>query len=148
MVPAATRCPDGAPVAVQLTALTPDGRKASVDPLRWTRGVLRSAAVQLAPWSEGKALILTEGIEDGLSVRTVPGSTPWAVLGVSRGKDVVLPEGAEVVVALDGNEAGRRGAEAAAQAIHARGHRVRIARLPEGKDLNDLLRAETLGGVW
>lgn len=49
MVAAATRCPDGAPVAVQLTALTVDGQKASVDPLRWTRGVLRGAAVQLPP---------------------------------------------------------------------------------------------------
>ena len=39
------------------------------------------------------------------------------------------------------------GGEAAAQAIHARGHRVRIARLPEGKDLNDFVTAETSGGV-
>ena len=147
MVAAATRCLDSAPVAVQLTALTLDGQKASVDPVRWTRGVLRGAAVQLAPWSEGMAIILTEGVEDGLSVLTVPGSTPWAVLGVSNAKDVVLPEGAEVVVALDGDEAGRRGGEAAARALHARGHRVRIARLPEGKDLNDLLTAETSGGV-
>lgn len=147
LIAAATRWPDRVPVAVQLTALTLDGQKAMVDPVRWTRGVLRGAAVRLAPWGEGGAIILTEGIEDGLSALSVPASTPWAVLGVGNARDVVLPDGAEVVLALDGDQAGRRGAEAAAQTMHARGHRVRVAKFPEGQDLNDLLRTEAVGGA-
>ncbi|MDA2916105.1 toprim domain-containing protein [Nitrospinae bacterium AH_259_B05_G02_I21] len=145
LIAAATRWPDRVPVAVQLTALTPDGQKAMVDPVRWTRGVLRGAAVRLAPWGEGEAIILTEGTEDGLAARIVPASTPWAVLGVGNARDVVVPDGAEVVLALDGDEAGRRSAEVAAQAMHARGHRVRVAILPEGKDLDDLLRGDAAG---
>ena len=147
LIAAATRWPDRVPVAVQLTALTLDGQKAMVDPVRWTRGVLRGAAVRLAPWGEGEAIILTEGTEDGLAALSVPASTPWAVLGVGNARDVVLPDGAEIVLALDGDEAGRRGAEAAAQAMHARGHRVRVAKFPEGQDLNDLLRTEAVGGA-
>ncbi len=142
LVAAACRWPDHEPVAVQLTALTADGRKASVEPLRWTRGVLRGAAVRLAPWSQYRPIVLVEGTEDGLAVlRALPDVTPWPVLGASNAAHVVVPEGAEVILALDGDNAGRQASAVAAEALSGRGHRMRIATLPEGRDLNDLLQA-------
>lgn len=142
LVTAACRWPDRAPAAVQFTALTLDGHKAPVEPLRWTRGVLRGAAARLAPWEEGRPVVLVEGVEDGLAVlRALPGATPWAVLGTGNAAHVALPERAEMILALDGDAAGRRGANAAAAAFCARGHRLRIATLPEGYDLDDLLTA-------
>ena len=142
LVAAACRWPDHDPVAVQLTALTADGRKASVEPLRWTRGVLRGAAVRLAPWSQYRPIVLVEGTEDGLAaLRALPDVTPWPVLGASNAAHVVVPEGAEVILALDGDNAGRQASAVAAETLSGQGHRVRIATLPEGRDLNDLLQA-------
>ena len=142
LVAAACRWPDHEPVAVQLTALTADGRKAPVEPLRWTRGVLRSAKVRLAPWREDRPIVLVEGTEDGLAVlRALSDVTPWAVLGASNAAHAVLPEGADVILAFDGDDAGRRASAVAAEALSGRGHRVRVATLPEGRDLNDLLQA-------
>ena len=142
LIAAACRWPDRAPVAVQLTALTPNGRQALVEPIRWTRGVLRGAAVRLAPWSIGHALVLVEGIEDGLAaLQALPHAVPWAVLGASNVADVALPEDSEVLLALDGDDAGRKASGVASATLMARGHRVRVAVLAGGGDLNQLLVA-------
>ena len=140
LIAAACRWPARSPRAVQLTALSPQGRKAGLNPLRWTRGVLTGAAVRLAPWDKDKTIVLVEGIEDGLAVlRAMPEAAPWAVLGVLNAKQAVLPSAAEVVLALDGDEAGKRAAKEAADALTARGHKVRIAALPDDADPADLL---------
>ena len=142
LVAAACRWPDPEPVAVQLTALTADGRKAPVEPLRWTRGVLRGATVRLAPWSQDRPIVLVEGTEDGLAVlRALPDVTPWAVLGIANAANTVLPEGADAILAFDGDDAGRQESAVAAEALSGRGHPVRVATLPAGRDLNDLLQA-------
>ena len=118
LVAAACRWPDRIPVAVQLTSLTSDGRKAPVNPERWTRGVLSGAAVRLSAWREGKPVHVVEGIEDGLAaMQALPDATAWAALGAGNAPYVVLPAGAEVVLALDGDAAGRQGAKAAASAF-------------------------------
>lgn len=144
MVPAfvavASRWPHRSPSAVQLTALTPGGHKAPLKPVRWTRGVLRGSAVRLAPWSHGRPIVLTEGVEDGLAVlHAFPDAAPWAVLGAGNVVRVVLPEKADVILALDGDSSGQENSGVAAEALSARGHMVRVVSLPDGDDLNDLL---------
>ncbi len=140
LIAAACRWPARAPRAVQLTALTLAGGKAGLEPLRWTRGVLTGAAVRFAPWNKGKVIVVVEGIEDGLAVlRVMPEAAPWAVLGVLNAKKVVLPSAAEIVLALDGDDAGKRAAKEAADTHTARGHQVKVAALPGGADPADLL---------
>ena len=78
LVAAVCHWPDRKPVAVQLTAVTLAGGKAGLEPVRWTRGVIRGAATRLAPWREGTPIILVEGIEDGLAVlRVEADATVW-----------------------------------------------------------------------
>ncbi len=140
LIAAACRWPARSPRAVLLTALSPQGRKAGLNPLRWTRGFLTGAAVRLAPWDKDKTIVVVEGIEDGLAVLgAMPEAVPWAVLGVLNAKQVVVPPAAEVVLALDGDGVGKRAAKEAADALTARGRKVRIAVLPDDADPADLL---------
>jgi len=55
-------------------------------------------------------------------------------LGAGNVKNVVLPEGASVVLALDGDPVGRKAAESIAQTMYRRGHQVFIAEMPDGSD--------------
>ena len=54
---------------------------------------------------------------------------------------VRLPDGAEVTLCLDGDEAGRRARVAAVKELWRRGHRVSVAELPDGLDPLDVLRS-------
>ena len=140
LVAAACRWPERRVVAVQLTALTGDGRKAPVEPVRWTQGRLRGAAVRLTPWVQATPIVVVEGVEDGLTVAcALPRAAAWAALGAANAAAIVLPSGAAVILALDGDDSGRAAARGASTALLRRGHRVRIARLPDGQDLNDIL---------
>jgi hypothetical protein len=140
LVAAACRWPERRVVAVQLTALTRDGRKAPVKPVRWTRGRLGGAAVRLTPWLQATPIVVVEGVEDGLAVAcALPGSAAWAALGAANAAAIVLPSGATVILALDGDDSGRAATRGASATLLRRGHRVRIARLPDGQDLNDIL---------
>ena len=70
-----------------------------------------------------------------------PGAAVWAGLGVSNIPGIVLPRGADIILALDGDAAGKAGARQAAKTMAANGHRVRIADLGDGLDpLDALLR--------
>lgn len=143
MVAAASRWPDRKVTAVQLTGLDPEScEKTKLAPARWTVGALSGAAVRLSPWQEGQELVLVEGVEDGLAVlEAEPGAAVWAGLGVSNIPSIALPRGAEIILALDGDTAGKAGARQAAKTMVANGHRVRIADLGEGLDpLDALLR--------
>lgn len=96
--------------------------------------------MRLAPWSHGRPIVLTEGVEDGLAVlHAFPDAAPWAVLGAGNVVRVVLPEKADVILALDGDSSGQENSGVAAEALSARGHMVRVVSLPDGDDLNDLL---------
>jgi DNA primase len=89
----------------------------------------------------GRRIVVNEGVEDGLAVLDAcPDVTPWAVLGAGNAGSVRLPDGADVTLCLDGDEAGRRAALAAAKELWRRGHRVSVAQLPDGLDPLDLLR--------
>lgn len=136
LVAALARWPSREVVAVQITRLAADGRKrAGADPVRVTLGVARGAACRLRPWSPGRPIVLAEGLEDGLAVALAdPDVAPWACLGARNAARIALPESAEVILALDTDDAGRRAAAEAARELAARGHLVRTARLPDGKD--------------
>ena len=141
MVAAATRWPARQVMAVQVTALTMDGRKAEVEPARKTFGILTSAAVRLGEWREGMPIALAEGVEDGLSIRqAMPNATttPWACIGAWNAKGVTFPSAAEVLLVLDGDPEGVKAAQKAADALTVRGHRVRVAELPDGTDPNEV----------
>ena len=141
LIAAACKWPERRPVATQITSLTSAGEKADVEPVRWTRGALKHAAVRLAGWAEDKTIVLVEGVEDGLAVgQAMPEAAPWAVLGTSNAPHIILPDGAGVVLALDGDKAGRRATNEAAATFIAQGHRVRVAHLPDGADPASLLR--------
>ena len=142
LVVGACRWPERSVSALQCTALTEPGVKAPLDPVRWTLGSLRGAAVRLSRWQPGQELVLTEGTEDGLAVlEALPGAAVWATLGAGNAARVVLPHGAEVVLCLDGDNAGRHAAQTAAHAFREHGHGVRIAHLPDDLDpLNSLLQ--------
>jgi putative DNA primase/helicase len=146
LVAAACRWPGRKPTAVQCLALNPNaGGKANIAPERWTRGVLRGAAVRLAPWKQGRPVVVTEGVEDALAVAgAVLDSTVWAILG-NNVKSLSLPEGAEVVLCLDGDAAGRVAERTAASILIGRGHRVRRARLPYGADPADMVADADVG---
>jgi putative DNA primase/helicase len=140
LVAAACRWPERRVVAVQLTALRGNGRKAVVEPVRWTRGRLGGAAVRLTPWVQATPIVIVEGVEDGLAVAcALPRAAAWAALGAGNAAAIVLPPGAMVILALDGDDSGRAAASGASAALLRRGHRVRIARVPDGQDLNDIL---------
>ncbi len=132
---------------VQFTALADDGRKAKVDPARWSIGYLQDgAAVRLAPYSAERPLVLVEGTEDGLAVlQEVPEVGAWSLLGAGTARNVVVPEGAAIILALDGDRAGREATFDAALALERRGHVVGIADVGEGFDPAGLLAAEREG---
>ena len=137
-----TRWPGRSPVAVQATPLIEPGLKAWSRPARLTLGAAGGAAVRLAPWSPGRPIVLTEGVEDGLAIAAmIPEATLWAVLGAANAASVVLPEGVDVILALDGDEAGRAATKWAVPALWRRGHRVRVLPLPDGADPLDLQQA-------
>lgn len=142
LISAACRWPDRHPCAVQITPLAEPGIKAWSKPNRLTRGVMREAAVRLAPWEPGKEIVVCEGVEDGLAILAMADDhglpwVPWAILGVDNAQTVTLPLAAAVVLMLDGDKAGFLGAFKAARTIGERGHPVRMVDLPWGKDALD-----------
>ena len=116
-----------------------DGRdKASVSNNKMMLGKCAGGAVRLAP--AGPELVLSEGIETGLSVQQATGLPVWATLGTSGLRSVILPpEVKTVIVAADGDQAGEEAVQGAARRFIAEGRAVKIARPPQGMDFNDLL---------
>jgi hypothetical protein len=126
-------------VGLHRTFLRADGRdKAPVSGNKMMLGKCAGGAVRLAP--AGPDLILSEGIETGLSVQQATGLPTWATLSTSGLRAVILPPEVEtVIIAADADEAGEVAAQAAARRFIAEGHTVKIARPPQGMDFNDLL---------
>ncbi len=126
-------------VGLHRTFLRADGKdKAPVSGNKMMLGRCGGGAVRLAP--AGPELVLSEGIETGLSVQQATGLPVWATLSTSGLRAVILPIEVEtVIVAADGDEAGEKAAQAAARRFIAEGRTVKIARPPQGMDFNDLL---------
>lgn len=123
---------------IQRTYLTMDGRKVPLNRPRLALGTLRGSAVRLAPTID--RVWLAEGIEDGLALMQMMGEPAWAVLGTSGFKSVELPDRIkQVILAPDGDDAGRAVVQDAARCLAGQGREVRAAKLPAGKDWCDVL---------
>jgi len=133
--------------AIHRTYLKPDGSaKADVNPSKAMLGSVLGGAVRLSQGHE--ALVVCEGIETGLSLASglLSGSTEvWAGLSTSGIKGLVLPalEGRRLIVAADGDTAGKQSAEELAERAARLGWMVERATAPDNQDFNDVLIAET-----
>jgi hypothetical protein len=154
----AMRNRSGALLAVHCTFLAPDGSgKAPVakPKLMWpaTKGcVIRIAKGASATTPEEAAavgqrdlVVLTEGIEDGLSIALVrPDLRVWACGSlVGIGSAPVLPCVKAFIVCADNDwhsAQAMAGLERAVENLRLQGVPVSIARSPTGKDFNDCLR--------
>ncbi|NWK99191.1 DNA primase [Sphingobium lactosutens] len=111
-------------VGIQSIFLTEDGQKADMANPKVSLGQIRGSAVRLAP--PEKRIILTEGPEDGLTLRMKSPKVPvWITLGTGSMPYVDLPDEVEhVTLAGDNNAAGRAAVERAAEEYEAQGKRV------------------------
>jgi putative DNA primase/helicase len=137
---AAVQSPTGEIIAVQVTQLTAEGKKADVEIPRITTGALGFGAVRLA--KAGDILGIAEGIETALSAMQLFNIPVWASLGAARLHRVAIPESVrELHIFGDDGEPGRAAAERTAGVYRARKRVLRFP--PKGhKDFNDLLRAK------
>ena len=127
--------------AVHRTWLMPDGSaKAPVEPEKMMLGNCKGGGVWLGKPS--RKLIISEGIETGLSVQQETGCPVWAALSTSGMTGLILPDmplGTEIIIAADNDPAGRKAAYEAADKWTKEGREVRIAFPPDSKDFNDLV---------
>jgi hypothetical protein len=135
--------------AVHRIYVTPDGRKAAVEPRKASLSSVKGGAVWLTRPTD--RLIVSEGVEDAMALMTVHhGDSRFAdwscAAAVSAGSLPCLelpPEVRTVIVAADNDEAGRQAANKAACRFLREGRDARIAYPPGGfKDFNDALLAE------
>jgi hypothetical protein len=135
--------------AVHRIYVTPDGRKAAVEPRKASLSSVKGGAVWLSRPTD--RLIVSEGVEDATTLMTVHhGDSRFAdwsyAAAVSAGNLLCLelpPEVRTVIVAADNDKAGRQAANKAACRFLREGRDARIAYPPGGfKDFNDALLAE------
>lgn len=154
---------DGRQISVHRTWLEEDGSgKAPLANPKMTLGDYAGGTIRLwrgitqKPLKDapaGDELVLTEGIENGL---TVAQACPWlrvlAAVSVSNLANVALPPSIGTIIIVADNDApdprradGGSSANDALNAAIARfmgeGRTVKVARSPVGKDINDLLRS-------
>lgn len=131
---------DGKLCGIQRTYLADDGKgKADVPKAKLSLGKVRSGAIRLAPIS--RKLVVTEGLEDGLSLHEALGVSVWVACGASMLPSMRLPDFVrDVAIGGDNDAAGRAAAENAGKAFTERGHGVRVF-YPSAphKDFNDEL---------
>jgi len=88
-------------------------------------------------------LVVCEGVETGLSLLSglLDGpATVWAALSTSGIKGLSLPpRTGELIIASDGDAAGRDAANSLAQTAHGLGWQVSLMPAPDGQDWNDVL---------
>lgn len=158
---------DGAFLAVHRTWLAPDGRgKAPVANPKMTLGRYAGGCIRLwrgagsKPLREakpGEAVVVTEGLEDGLSVAVAdPAQRVLVAVSLSNMGAMQLPGAIARVTIMAQNDApgsqAEQGLKRAVENFQRQGKAVFIARLPpgEGKDANDALvkwRAEQREGA-
>lgn len=128
--------------AVHRTFLKPDGTgKAAPPGEKAMLGPCAGGAVQL---SSGRRIVVAEGVETALSLLCglidEPGSV-LAALSASGMRRLCLPKApGALLIACDGDPAGRRGAAILAERAFSLGWSVTIADPGDGRDFNDVLR--------
>jgi DNA primase len=128
-------------VGVQRCFLDEDGRKADVPAPKLSLGRIRGAAIRLAP--AAAELVVTGGVEDGLTLQQELGLPVWAAAGEGNMSAMRLPDIVRaVVIGADNDASGEAHAQRAAEAFSLQGRKVRIMRPSVGhKDFN----AELMG---
>jgi DNA primase len=134
----------GKVLGIQRTFLTANGRaKASLSggKNKLSLGRVKGGAIRLA--AAGPELIVTEGLEDGLSLQQETGMPVWVAAGASMLPSLLLPSIVRtVVIAADRDPAGEAAADQAADTFMKEGRSVRIIRpAAPHKDFNDELVA-------
>jgi Toprim domain len=115
-------------MAVQLVKLTPDGSgKADVDPNKIIigQGALGSPIVLAAP-NDLLGLVITEGLEDALSVHEATGLGAWAAGGATRmpALAAAVPDFIDfVTICADSDPSGIKGADGLFEGLRKRGIR-------------------------
>lgn len=139
--------PAGVLVGLQRTYLTDDGRKAATadrkGKVKYSLGAVAGGAIQLGPPAE--TLVITEGLEDGLTLAQSLGGSVWVSAGTSMMPRMAVPDLTRaVVIGADRDAGGEAAAQAAGEAFAAAGRAVRIMR-PNApwKDFN----AELMGAL-
>lgn len=145
-------------VAVHRTFLARDGSgKAPVDPARMIWPSFKGAAIRLTPGETNMTpreaakhglvdtLAICEGVEDGLSLALAcPELRIWAAGTLGNIETITVPQCAGDVIVMADNDWGKPQAERALkralQSLASQGVKVRVARSPIGKDVNDALR--------
>lgn len=139
---ATMRYADGKGASVHRTYLTPDGRKAAVDPVRKIMpGLpLEGSAVRLGPLQE--RLGIAEGIETAICAGKLHGLPVWAAISANGILAWQPPEGVRSVVIFGDNDSNFTGHAAAyekGRALRAKGLDVEILIPPiEGQDWADV----------
>ncbi len=146
----------GSVVAVHRTWLTPDGKKAPVLPVKKIWPGFKGCVIRLAKGESGKSpeqaarqelppapLILTEGIEDGLSLSLAcPQYRVWAAGTLGNMANIPKhPCISSVTIAADNDFKPQAKAAFAGvlNDLKRRDFSVKVARAWDGKDANDLL---------
>ena len=139
--------PAGALLGVQRTYLTENGRKAATTPtesdpkpkVKYSLGQVIGGAIQLGP--PAASMLVTEGLEDGLTLAQALGRSVWVAAGTSMMPQMTFEDVTRaIVIGADGDAAGSVAAGKAAEAFAATGLAVRIMRPnPPYKDFNDEL---------
>jgi Toprim domain len=152
--------PEGDVTGVHITWLAAGGLgKAPVDPAKKMRGVAKGGAIRLSkggsrltPEEAGRRglsgpLILTEGIEDGLTAALArPSERVWAAGSLSLLGELKWPKCASSVVLVADNDWLKPAAISAFEAVErkwrdmAEGRPLKVVRADVGKDLNDWAR--------
>ena len=121
-----------------------DGKvaKAPISPNKMIFSQAKGGAVRLGA-IVGKKLVITEGIETGLSVAQATSLPVWAALSANNMENIIVPSldvTWEVIIAADSDETGKRAADKLAGRLLANDYVVCIATPRElGSDFNDLL---------
>jgi putative DNA primase/helicase len=141
MVAVVSRWPSREIDGIHRTYLTEDGRKKSpVSQNKMMLGVCRGGAVRLMP--AASEMIVTEGIETGLSVMAATAKAVWCGLSAGGIENLFLPElplAQSVIIAADNDPRGLVAAQVAAEKWSRAGRSIRITTPPiEGQDFNDV----------
>jgi DNA primase len=126
---------------VQRTFVKEDGTgKADVPAPKLSLGRIRGGAIRLAP--AARELIVTGGLEDGLTLQQELGQAVWAATGEGNMASMVLPPGvSSVTIGADRDASGDFHAKRAGEAFAMQGRSARIIRpMPGFKDFNSELQ--------
>lgn len=126
---------------IQRTFVKEDGSgKADVPSPKLSLGRIAGGAIRLAP-AAGK-LVVTGGLEDGLTLAQELGQAVWCATGEGNIANMLLPVGVRsIIIGADRDDSGEAHAKRAAEAFALQGRSVRIIRpMPGFKDMNSELQ--------